>query len=327
MKKALCICLAFLWLALSCTAAVFAEDAPDFSVGTVQGAAGDSVDVPITLEGGSGLIACRLYVSFDPSVLTLTGASEGTVFAGEYVFSNDLTSSPFALVWCDALTENNHTESGVLCVLHFTIASDAPAGSSALTLTYDANSTFDVNLQNVACTVQNGAVTVSPQETGGWSFSADSALHILTIEDKSYVTGLDADDPLVSDYVETTGGWSFTVTENEMDGESTGAVLTIYDENGDVAEQYETVLFGDIDGDGQCNIDDAMEIVALVCFQNDGDWVQYDVSWDNPQAFAADVDHDGEVTISDAMEIIAVCYLLQVPNQAWMSDSDAYMIF
>ena len=324
MKKAVCICLSLILLVLSCTVAVSAENAPVFSVGTVEVYPGDTIDVPITLAANSGLAGTILHIAYNATVLTLTGTDRGTVFSGDYLFSNDLTTSPCTLIWYDALSTSSHTETGVLCTLHFTVASDAAAGEYPIELTYETNSTFDVDTNNVACVVENGGVTVR-----GWVFSEDCASHVWTSDEtgESFITGLDPDDPAIDGYIDTFGGWSYEVTKNDMDCDSTGALVTIYDENHAVAEQYETVLFGDVDGDGQCDINDAMEIIALVCLENTSEWTTYDDVSDYAQSMAADFNHDFMVDINDAMEVIAVSSLLQAPNQQWMDDADPYALF
>ena len=303
---------------------VSAENMPVFTVGTVEADPGDTIDVTVTLAANSGLAGTILQIAYDTTALTMTGADRGMVFSGDYLFSNDLTVSPCTLIWYDALSTSSRTETGVLCTLHFTVSQDAAAGEYPITVTYEANSTFDIDMNNVVCVVENGGVTVR-----GWIFSEDCASHVWTSDEtgESFITGLDPDDPAIDGYIDTFGGWSYEVTQNDMDCDSTGALVTIYDENHDVAEQYETVLFGDVDGDGQCGIDDAMEIIALVCLENTSEWTMYDEVTDYAQSMAADFNHDCMVDINDAMEIIAVSSLLQAPNQQWMNDNDPYALF
>ena len=318
MKKALCFCMSILLLVLTCQTALAVDTAPVFTVGTVQGDPGESVDVPITLEANSGLIGCRIFVTYDAEVLSLTDVTQGTDFAGDYVFSKNMQADPFTVIWCDALAQTDYTQSGTLCVLHFTIASQAPCGASAVTLSYDTASTFDVNLRNVACVLQDGSVTV-----GGWCFSEDCTLRIYMENEHSFVTGLDGADPYVSDYVQTFGGWSFSVTPNSMDAESTGAVLRILNRDNDCVEEYPVVVYGDIDGDGQITVTDTVEIISVIRKANASAWARTEDPTEYPQSMAADINHDTQMDISDMMETVSVIRRLVTLNQCWMSEDDS----
>ena len=320
MKKTICVCLSILLLILSCPTAMAVDTAPVFTIGTAQGDPGESVDVPVTLAANSGLISCRIFVDYDADVLTLTGVTQGTDFAGEYVFSKELTADPFTVIWCDALAQADHTQSGTLCVLHFTIAADAPAGDSELALSYDAGSTFNYDLTNTVCTMQDGSVSV-----GGWRFSEDCTLRIYTENGMSYVTGLDWRDPYVSDYVQTFGGWSFSVTPNTMDAESTGAVLYIFNRADDCVEEYPIVVFGDIDGDGQITVTDTMEIIAVVKNVHVSAWAHCTDTTEYAESMAADINHDTQIDVTDVVDTISVIQCLAAINQLWMSEDDPYM--
>jgi hypothetical protein len=66
---------------------------------------------------------------------------------------------PYRTLFLDALSDN-YTQDGDLVVLTFRVCADAPAGASTISVTYEADSTYDVDLQNVPFAVQDGTVTV-----------------------------------------------------------------------------------------------------------------------------------------------------------------------
>ena len=405
MKKTLCIVLSVLLLILPCAGAAFAADAPVFAAGTVEAHAGGTVDVPITLAGNTGLAGCILLVSYDADVLTLTGCDEtGTaITGGDFVFDNTLTDNPFRILWMDALGTSAHTENGLFATLHFAVSETAAAGSTtAITLLYDPGSTFDMSLTNIACTMQNGSVTILGEPTlsvgtlpakteytigetldttgltltytdqygaastisegftclpttfgavgtqtisvlyngltatfdvtvsdvqGGWNFAEGSGLCLLSGNGKTYLTGLDADYPIVTGNVETTGGWSYTVIPNGTGNESTGAVLEICDANGILAERYEVVVYGDIDGNGETRLADVAETISGYAGVGNTEWEEYDSTFDFALSLAADVDHNGEVSLADAAEIMAAANLVEYFNQSWQQDGDATILY
>lgn len=129
--------------------------------------AGETVQVTVDLSGNTGLVAARLHLDYDPSVLTLTQVQDGGLLGNaSFVPGNDLTAVPYTVLWEDALTHENYTGDGTLVTFTFRIAADAEAGITPVTLTVDEDSTYDVDLQNAACAVTNGAVTVTTRIAG-----------------------------------------------------------------------------------------------------------------------------------------------------------------
>jgi hypothetical protein len=126
-----------------------------------------------------------------------------------------------------------------------------------------------------------------------------------------------------------TGGYTYEITENEsMDWYSTGALLTVYDANGDEVAAYTFVLFGDVTGEGEVGIDDAMTMIAICSLVEVGDWQYCDCTDEYAESFAADVCHDGMIDISDAMLMIANASLVEQINQNWTcyDDPDSFAI-
>ncbi|MBQ7541593.1 MAG: hypothetical protein IJT44_04810 [Clostridia bacterium] len=288
MKKIISVCLALVLLLACVPLQVSAEGAPSFSVGTVFANPGDTVQVPVNIENNPGIVACKIMVSYDQSLLTLTAAEFTSLFsAGSFTTSGSLSYFPFALMWDDGTGESNHTESGAFAMLTFAVSDDAPRGVIEISLSYTASNVFDVDMQNVSFQTQSGGI-----EIGGWSIEEDSTLY--TYEGESgvnYIAGVDIlDDDFISPHIVTTGGWSFEVEENSQHKESTGAKLVIYDYQDNVVEEYFVVFFGDVNGDGDIT---GIDVQACIKVRSRDD---FDVPDEYAQAFAADVDHNDEVT-------------------------------
>ena len=163
-----------------------------------------------------------------------------------------------------------------------------------MTITCDNGSIFDTDLNGVAFGEVSGSVTVTQAaEEGGWRFSEDSTLHLIeSVNEIQFVTGVDVDDPWVSSYVETTGGWRAEVEPNTHDCESTGAVLKIYDADDELVESYVIIVFGDADGNAVIDGEDVMLIKDVVNRMGNVEWMNYNDTDEFPQSFASDIDHN-----------------------------------
>ena len=321
MKKILSVFLALtLMLACICMQAS-AEGAPAFAAGNAEVNPGDTVEIPITIENNPGIIALSVNVSFDTNVLSLQEASKsasvfpqaGITFGGTY------ETNSFNILWEDGTSTETYTINGTVATLTFLVKEDAPIGDTTITVSCADSSVLDVDLNEVAFNTRNGVVSVVQAEVGGWSFAEDSTLY--TFEGSSglqFVCGLDNIYPVISDYVETTGGWTYEVELNEMGMESTGAKLVICDENGDTVEEYYAVLFGDINGDGTFDITDWSLMADAMGAIVDEAWGDYILTDEFAQSFAADCNHDLILDVTDtSMLADQLGTLADIDQSAW----------
>jgi len=141
---------------------VRAASTGNFAVSGVSGKPEDTVEVKIDLSVNPGLVAMRLFVTYDSSKLKLISATDGKLFgSASAVFGNDIGATPYIMMWEDSLAAVNHTANGTLAMLTFKIQESATAGSAAVTVSYDQASTFDKDLRNVPLQITNGSVTVA----------------------------------------------------------------------------------------------------------------------------------------------------------------------
>lgn len=296
MKKLISVCLA-LMLVLACIPlqASAEEGTPTFAVGTAEALPGETVEIPVMIENNPGIIGFLVTVSFDTTLLTLEDAvSESLFSAGAMTLGGSYETATYNILWENGTGSENATENGTFATLTFLVDADAPVGDIPVSISYSAKSTFDIDLNAVTFGTRAGAVTVAQAEEGGWSFTEGSGLYTYESEivGTLFVAGLDPFSPIISDYVETTGGWTFDVELNEYDMESTGAKLVIYDADGTAVEEYWSVLFGDINGDGILDGTDLSMQAYLIQTKLDEPWANFATTDESPQSFAADCNQD-----------------------------------
>ncbi len=107
----------------------------------------DIIEVQVLLSGNPGISFLSLTPSYDKSVLTLLGATNGDVFTDIDKGVNLIFSG----------NEDSYAD-GVLVTLTFLVAKDAPAGSYELLLLF--RECYNNNAEDVACTIKNAKITV-----------------------------------------------------------------------------------------------------------------------------------------------------------------------
>ena len=169
---------------------------------------GDTFTVTADLTQNPGLAGMSLSLSYDPDVLTLTGAETGGMLqSGSVVSSKELSVMPYTILWDDALAHEPHTETGTILTFTFTVKDAAPAGQTTVMLTYDKASTFDKDLNAVPLTITDGELTVIKHTPG----DADGDGEI-TLQDVANIARSLA------------GGWDVTVDQRNSDVNGDGVV-------------------------------------------------------------------------------------------------------
>ena len=139
-----------------------AATVPTFSVEKIEGAAaGDEVEVAISVSNNPGIVAATLKVTYDSKLTCInvedTGILNGYAQAGTY-------TSPFNLFWEDGLSQDNNTANGVIAKLTFKVADDVANGTYGISITYDPDEVYDVNMDSVAFEISEGGIVVSGAE-------------------------------------------------------------------------------------------------------------------------------------------------------------------
>ena len=160
MKKLLAICLSVL---LICAAMPFAfataAGEPTIVVSDVEGQAGDTVSVTVSMKNNPGIVSARLKVGYDANALELVEAVNGDFAAAGYSYSDE-GNNPFVINWCLATLKDDDT-SELLTTLTFKIKDGAAAGEYPLTLTIvDPDDFYNVDWDTVTFGLDDGSITV-----------------------------------------------------------------------------------------------------------------------------------------------------------------------
>ena len=139
-----------------------AAQGPTVSVSTVNGQAGESVNVAVNLLNNPGLAVLRLKVSYPGNSLTLNSVSDGGIL-GEHMFSSS-KSSPYILYWTNPISLTDYTDSGVLATLNFTISSTVENGALPVNISLETeNDALNKDLGAVALTLESGLIVVGDE--------------------------------------------------------------------------------------------------------------------------------------------------------------------
>ena len=133
-------------------------------VDTVTASKGSNIVVPIRIQNNPGLAALSLNISYDNTMLKLLGAEDGKLLGtSTFLASENMTRIPYILNWDTDSAEDN-SEDGIVANLEFEVL--AETGDAKITIAVNRKSTFNVNLEEVAISVVNGAVKIEiPQTT------------------------------------------------------------------------------------------------------------------------------------------------------------------
>jgi len=131
----------------------------DVIVGPHEAGTGSVVTVPVLVNGAANLGAMDIQITYDPSVLTFTGAQMGSLSGNGFVESNAPQAGTALVSFVDT---QGITGSGEVVRLTFSVM--GTAGSSS-PLTLDARA-YDLDLKDVPLTAMSGMVTVGQPKAG-----------------------------------------------------------------------------------------------------------------------------------------------------------------
>lgn len=141
--------------------AAFASNEATISVADVSAENGELVNVDVTISNNPGIVGLRVFVEYDTSKLQLQSVTDGNVFAaGLSTFNDDLSVSKYTMLWIDGTSSTNYSNDGVLATLTFKVLDATAEKSIPVEITYDENSTFNSNLDNVTFSTKNGSVKI-----------------------------------------------------------------------------------------------------------------------------------------------------------------------
>lgn len=130
---------------------------PSFVLDTVEAHKGDkNVAVTVSLKNNPGIASVGLLVSYD-SAITLRDIDYNEAMGGQTMLP-PIANNPFKIIW---ISLNEVKEDCALATLYFDVSEDAAPGHYQIAAVYDENDVYDMDMNNVAFKVINGAIYVS----------------------------------------------------------------------------------------------------------------------------------------------------------------------
>ncbi len=298
-----------------------AEEAEDFGSNTVHiangvtASRGDSATVPIMSYNATGVACAGVKLTYDASVVTVTGATEG-----DFTTLLKFDDMHAADGWVVINTYISGTQlTGDTKVADVTLVAVGEAGDTS-SLDMEILSMADQSGYSVPGTVSNGSFTVVvdnsppvvidpsasqliPEDTDGVPSWGETATLSVTVVDESDIASVTIDLSAIGGSpvqpMTHTGGnvWSVATSASaETSPQTYELQVCATDSYGyaNMSESVELVVMqnGDVTGDGGVRSDDVALLENYVTYSG-----QYTVS----SEFVADVTGDGVVDIADAM--------------------------
>lgn len=130
---------------------------PSFVLETVEAHKGDkNVAVTVSLKNNPGIASVGLLVSYDRAI-TLRDIDYNEAMGGQTMLP-PIANNPFKIIW---ISLNEIKEDCALATLYFDVNEDAAPGHYQIAAVYDENDVYDMDMNNVAFKVINGAIYVT----------------------------------------------------------------------------------------------------------------------------------------------------------------------
>ena len=141
---------------LFCTFPTTAALAPQIVVGTAQGSAGDTVQIPVSVKNNPGFCAFRLHINYDTERLTLESVKLAPDLGGNFNYAK-------MAVW---LGGSDVSEDCDILTLEFTIKSTAPAGSADISVYGASEDISNLAEESVSFAFISGKIDVQTADSG-----------------------------------------------------------------------------------------------------------------------------------------------------------------
>jgi len=140
---------------------VIDQNAPMIMVDTVNGKAGETVKVTVSMKNNPGIWGMDLVVNYDKTQLTLASVTNGTVFSSSEWTQGNLSGDKCILSY-EASGLDNITTNGVLAALEFAVNKNATVDSFVnISLSYNAGDIINVNFDDVKVAIVPGGINIA----------------------------------------------------------------------------------------------------------------------------------------------------------------------
>lgn len=253
---------------------------PTFYVRNTVGKNNSTVAVPICIKNNPGIAGYKLKISFDSKALSPERIEDSTSYSGE-LNNMGIKSGEISVIWIN-YSQKDVTENGELFTLYFKVLKE---GIHNVSVAYSKADTFNNSFEEMEFTCIGGKVfaekMLMPMENKNTVIDTD----------RKYIYGLDAGMETIKSYVYASDGYTISEIPGKM-GLGTSSIVNVMYENS-IADTYTIVVFGDVNGDGLCDGQDAVTVNMLANGMLTREQVG-DAVW-----LAADCNHDGVIEQAD----------------------------
>ena len=171
MKKIFSVMLILMLLCALLAMPVSAAGSGSLAMTSASGGRGETVTLSVNLNSNPGLVTMTIRVSYDTSVLKLTGVSNTGKLVGTQL--NPTYGSPYTISWVDGAATSDNTATGTIATFTFQILDTAAVGDSRVTLQFIDS--YDAQYGENSFSASSGNVTVvcKNHEYGDWEEGND----------------------------------------------------------------------------------------------------------------------------------------------------------
>ena len=269
------------------------------SVANVQ--TSSTINVDIIIKNNPGIAGATLNVKYADS-LTLISASNGTAFSDLTLTVPGQYSNPCRFLW-DSISGETKTD-GIILTLTFKV-SDSATGVLNVEIYCDDGDVYNENTDTINIKTKNGKITVI-----GENYLFAKGDNTAVVDYNSYfITGLKSNLSSLDEYIYVAEGYVF---DNRL-LIGTGCVVNVK-QSDTIVERYTVIIFGDVNGDGWYDGQDAVTVSMIAGGMLTREQVGEAV-W-----MAADCNHDGVIDQADVELLNQAGVLLSNVDQTKSSE-------
>ena len=253
---------------------------PTLYADNVVGKVDSTVKVPICIKNNPGISGFKIKISYDPTALQPESLIAGASFPA--IYDNlGRKNGEISAIWIES-SGKNVVDNGEIFNINFKILKK---GTHKISVTYSKADTFNEKSEELNLICRSGNVFA-----GNLLMPKEGTSIVIDYSNK-YIYGIDAGIQSIKPYVYTDEG--YTISEiTAKQGFGTSAKVNLMLEN-DMVETYTVVLFGDVNGDGWYDGQDAVLVNMIANGMLTREQVGEAV-W-----MAADCNHDGVIDQDD----------------------------
>ena len=253
--------------------------------------------IPVYIKNNCGIMGYKLVVNYDSEIVEPLDVGCSGTMNGSFDSNIGMKTGTFSIVWNN--TENNN-ENGLLFNLLLNIKS---TDETVITISYSEDDTFNESWDPVELSFKNILLNhrniVAPEATVDY---VGRMIYGLS-------SGMDTIDNLI--FANDNAKLLFQ-KNNKYFG--TGSKVLVYNNNEDLIEEFVTIIFGDVNGDGWYDGQDAVTVSMIAGGMLTREQVGEAV-W-----MAADCNHDGVIDQADVELLNQAGVLLSNVDQTKSTD-------